>query len=140
MSITPTELRYVEGSVFIKEVNNQNIWNFKLGSRESMNVPIYIKTGFQQRVIQDSLNLNNDSFCRLAITSCQGKISSHKYPDSSILLNYDDGGYSQGYSQIKEAFRAFTKDDIFNHIYLMMISDIQLLELVMLVSNYTILI
>ena len=29
---TPTELRYVERSVFMKEVKNQNLWNFELGS------------------------------------------------------------------------------------------------------------
>ena len=27
LSKTPTELRYVERSVFMKEVNNQNVWN-----------------------------------------------------------------------------------------------------------------
>ena len=35
-----------------------------------------------------------------------------KHPDSAILLNYNDDDYSQGYSQIKEALRALTKDDI----------------------------
>ena len=35
-----------------------------------------------------------------------------KNPDAGILLNYDDDDYSQGYNQIKEAFRALTKDDI----------------------------
>ena len=40
---TPTELRYVERSVFMKQVNNQNLWNFELGSQENMNVPIWIK-------------------------------------------------------------------------------------------------
>ena len=30
---TPTELRYVERSVFLKEVNNQYVWNFELGSQ-----------------------------------------------------------------------------------------------------------
>ena len=35
-----------------------------------------------------------------------------KNPDSAILLNYDDDDYSQGYGQIKEAFRAPTNDDI----------------------------
>ena len=35
-----------------------------------------------------------------------------KYPDSAILLNYDDDDYSQGYGQTKEAFRALTRDDI----------------------------
>ena len=40
LSKTPTELRYVERYVFMKQVNNQNTWNFELGSQESMNVPI----------------------------------------------------------------------------------------------------
>ena len=40
-------------------------------------------------------------------------IGTERYPDSSILLNYDnDDEYSQGYGQIKEAFKALTKDDI----------------------------
>ena len=37
---TPTELRYAERSVFMKEVDNENLWNFELGSQENMNVPI----------------------------------------------------------------------------------------------------
>ena len=53
LSKTPTELRYVERSVFMKEVNNQNLWNFELGSHENMNVPIWIIIGFQQRDRQD---------------------------------------------------------------------------------------
>ena len=44
------------------------------------------------------------------MTSAQCVIGSDKYPHSAILLNYD---YIQGYGQIKEAFRALTKDDIF---------------------------
>ena len=35
-----------------------------------------------------------------------------KYPDSGVLLNYNDDDYSQGYEQIKEAFKALTKDNI----------------------------
>ena len=46
------------------------------------------------------------------MTSCQGKIGTENYPDSDILLNYDDDDYSQGYGQIKEAFKALTKDDV----------------------------
>ena len=68
---TPTELRYVERSVFMKEVNNQNLWNFELGSQESMKVPIWIIVGFQQRDRQDSQNLNKDTFCRLPVVSAQ---------------------------------------------------------------------
>ena len=59
----PTELRYVERSVFMKEVNNQNPWNFDLGSQENMDVPIWIVIGFQQQDRQHSQNLNNDTFC-----------------------------------------------------------------------------
>ena len=107
-----TELRYVQRSVFMKQVNNQNIWNFELGSQENMNVPIWIIIGFQQQDRQDSQNLNNDTFCRLPIVNAQCIIGTEKYPDASILLNYDDDDYSQGYHQIKEAFRALTKDNI----------------------------
>ena len=35
-----------------------------------------------------------------------------KYPDSGILLNYNDDDYSQAYGQIKEAFKALTKDNL----------------------------
>ena len=112
LSKTPTELRYVERSVFMKQVNNQNVWNFELGSQENMNVPIWIIIGFQQQDRQDSQNLNNDTFCRLPIVSAQCIIGTEKYPDAAILLNYDDDDYSQGYHQIKEAFRALTKDNI----------------------------
>ena len=103
---TPTELRYVERPVFMKEVINQNLWNFELGSQENMNVPIWIIIGFQQQDRQDSQNLNNDTFCRLPVVSAQCVIGTEKYPDAAILLNYDDDDYSQGYHQIKEAFRA----------------------------------
>ena len=40
LSKITTELRLVERSVFMEEVNNQNLWNFKLGSQKNMNVPI----------------------------------------------------------------------------------------------------
>ena len=62
LSKTPTEMRYVERSVFMKEVNIQNVWNFELGSHENMNVPIWIIIGFQQRHRQDSQTLKNDAF------------------------------------------------------------------------------
>ena len=35
-----------------------------------------------------------------------------KYPDSPILLNYDDDAFIQGHRQIKGAFKACKKDDI----------------------------
>ena len=96
----------------MKEVNIQNLRDFELGSQENMNVPIWILIVFQQQDRQDSQNLNNDTFCRLPVASAQCVIGTEKYPDAGILLNFDDDDYSQGYSQIKEAFKALTKDDI----------------------------
>ena len=45
----PTKLRYVERSVFMKEVNTHNLWSFELGTQEGVIVPIWIIVGFQQR-------------------------------------------------------------------------------------------
>ena len=77
-----------------------------------MNKPIWYFIGFQQKDRQYSQNLTNDTFSRLPVVSAQCIIGTENYPDAGILLNYDDDDYSQGYSQIKEAFRALTKDDI----------------------------
>ena len=109
---TPTELRYVERSVFMKEVKNQNVWNFELGSPETINVPIWIIICFQHQDRQDSQNLNNDTFCRLPVVRDHCIIGTEKNPDAGILLNYNGDDYSQGYHQNEEAFRALTKDDI----------------------------
>ena len=49
MDNIPTELRYVERSVFMKEVKTQNSWTFELGTHQNMNIPIWIRVGFQQR-------------------------------------------------------------------------------------------
>ena len=107
----PTERRYVERSVFMKEVNTQNLWTFELGTKEGVNVPIWIIVGFQQSDRQHGQNLNNDSFYRPVI-SAQCISGTEKYPDSSILLNYNDDDYSEGYAQMKEVFRALSKVDI----------------------------
>ena len=78
LSKTPTELRYVERSFFMKEVNNQNVWNFELGSQENMNVRIWIIIGFQQQNRQDSQNLKSDTICRLPVVSAQCIIGTEK--------------------------------------------------------------
>ena len=51
-------------------------------------------------------------FVRLPVISAQVVIGTDRYRDTAILLNYNDDVYSQGYDQIKEAFRALTKDNI----------------------------
>ena len=109
---SPTLIHYPERSVFMKEVNTQNLWNFELGTQEGINVPIWIFVAFQQSDRQNSQNENNVTFYRPLVTSAQCIIGTEKYPDSGILLNYNDDDYSQGYGQIKEAFKALTKDDL----------------------------
>ena len=109
---TPTQLNYIERSVFMKEVNTQNLWTFELGTQEGINIPIWIFVAFQQNDRQNDQNLNNDTFYRPLVTSAQCIIGTEKYPDNSILLNYNDDNYCQGYGQIKEAFKALTKDNL----------------------------
>ena len=48
----------------------------------------------------------------MPVTSCQCIIGTEKYPDSAVLLNFKDDDYSRGDAQIKEVFRALTKDSI----------------------------
>ena len=109
---SPTQIQYPERSVFMKEVNTQNFWTFELGTQEGINIPTWIFVAFQQNDRQHDQNLNSDTFARLPIMSAQVIIGTERYPDSAILLNYEDDDYSQGYGQIKEAFKALTKDDI----------------------------
>ena len=96
----------------MKEVNTQNFWTFELGVQENINVPIWIFVAFQQMDRLNDQNLNNDTFYRMPVTSVQCIIGTEKDPDSAILMNFDDDDYSQGYGQIKQAFKALTKDDI----------------------------
>ena len=89
----PTELQYVEISVFMKEVNTQNLWNFELGTQEGLNVPIWIIIGFQQHDRQNSQNENIDTFYRPPVTSAQCIIGTEKYPDSGISLVFHNKKY-----------------------------------------------
>ena len=104
-------LHYPERSVFKKEVNIQTLWTFELGTQEGINVHIWIFVAFQQNDRQNDQNLNKDTFYRPLVTSAQCIIGTEKYPYSEILLNYNGDDYSQGYGQIKEAFKALTKDN-----------------------------
>ena len=58
----PTELRYEERFVFMKEVTTQNLWSFELGTQEGINVLILIIVGFQQKDRQHDQKLKNDAF------------------------------------------------------------------------------
>ena len=109
---TPTEIEYLERSVFMQDVNTQDLWTFELGTQEVINIAIWNFVVFQQNDRQHDQNLNNDTFIRLPVISAQVVIGTERYPDSRILLNYDDDDYSQGYGLIKEGFKALTKDNI----------------------------
>ena len=39
---TPTELRYIDQSVFMRVIRNQHPWMFELSSQESVKTPIWI--------------------------------------------------------------------------------------------------
>ena len=84
---TPTLLHCPERSVFMKEVNTQNLWTFELETQEGINVPIWIFVAFQQNDRQNNQNLNNDTFYSPLVTSAQCIIGTENYPDSGILLN-----------------------------------------------------
>ena len=84
-------------------------------TQEGINIPIWIFVIFKQSDKQHDQNLSNDTFCRLPDTSAQCIIGTELYPDSAIFSNYDDEDCFQGYGQIKEAFRALTKDDTLQH-------------------------
>ena len=109
---TPTQIQYPEKSIFTKEVNTQIFRTFELGTQEGINIPTWVFVAFQQNDRQHDQNLDNDTFVRLPVISAQVVIGTERYPDSGILLNYDDDDYSQGYGQLKEAFKALTKDGI----------------------------
>ena len=96
----------------MKEVNTQNFWVSDLGTQEGINIPTWVFVVFQQNDRQHDQILNKDTFVRLPLISAQVVIGTEQYPDTAILLNYDDDDYSQGYGRIKEAFKVLTKDDI----------------------------
>ena len=88
----------------MKEVKTQNLLTFELANQECVSIPVWVFVAYQQRYRQDSQNLNNDTFYRPLVSSAQCIIGTEKYPDSGILLNYNDDDYSQRYAQTKKLF------------------------------------
>ena len=83
----------------MKELKNQILWKFELGSQENMKVPTWIIVGIRQKDKADTQNLNNDTFFRLPFTSAQSIIGTIN-PETGIMLNFDDDDFSHGYGQI----------------------------------------
>ena len=90
---TPTQIQYPERSVFMKEVNTHIFWTFELGTQEGINIPTWVFVAFQQNDRQHDQNLNNDTFIRLPVISAQVVIGTERYPDSAILLKFEDDDY-----------------------------------------------
>ena len=93
--MTPTQLHYPERSVSMKEVITRIFWSFESSTQEGINVLIWIYVVFQQSDRQHDQNLKNDTFYRMPVTSAQNVFGTEKCPDSAILINYVDDGYSQ---------------------------------------------
>ena len=86
LSKTPTELQYLQRSVFMKEVNTQNLWTFQLGKQERRNNRNWIFDGFDQRDGQGSQYFSNDTFHRPPVTSTQTLIGTEKYPTLIVVF------------------------------------------------------
>ena len=111
LSKTPTEIRYIEPSVFMKEVKNQNLWEFETTNPENISVSVLAIVGFQQGDRQDSQSLRIDIFCSTSC-KCSGIYVTEICLDVSILINHDDDECSQGSGQFKNTFTALTKNEI----------------------------
>ena len=77
-----TELHYPERPVVIEEVNIQYFSTLELGTQEGVNIPVWIFTVFRKSDREHYQNLNNDTFCRVPVTSAQVVIGTEKYLDS----------------------------------------------------------
>ena len=106
----PANLHYPEK--FTKKVKTQIFWTFELGTQEGVNILVWIYVVFQKSDRQHDQKLNSETSYWIPATSAQIVIGTENYRDDSFLLNYNKHHYSRGYGQIKEAFRALTKDNI----------------------------
>ena len=96
----PTELYYIERTVYRKDVNTNNNRTFELGNSGESS-PMYVVVGFQARNKIDSQTHNNAVFDRLPISNAVCKIGSEKYPVDEIECNYDRGMYDQANHEIE---------------------------------------
>ena len=118
LSKTPTELRYIERSLFMKGIKNQYSWKFELESQEGKTVPIWITVGLQHGYGHNSHNLNKNSFCRLPVTRAHSVIETEKHRDESISIKCYDDFYSWRYGQKKKLLDFYQKLTSFNQTYL----------------------
>ena len=112
---SPTNLHYPERSVFMKEVNTQKFWTFELGTQEGINIPIWFFVIFQQSDTQHDHDLNNVTFVRLPVISARIVIGTERYPDTVILLNYNDDEIVKVMDKQKKFLKLLQKTIYSNH-------------------------
>ena len=104
----PTELYYIERTVFRKDVNTNNNWTFELGmSGES--TPTWVCVAFQARNKVNSQTHDNSTFDQLPVSSAVCRIGSENYPDNGIVCDYDRNNYYEAYNEIESFFRNHTE-------------------------------
>ena len=107
----PTELYYIERTVFRKDVNTNNNWTFELGmSGES--TPTWVCVAFQARNKVNSQTHDNSTFDQLPVSSAVCRIGSENYPDNGIVCDYDRNNYYEAYNEIESFFRNHTETNI----------------------------
>ena len=109
----PTELYYIERTVFRKDVNTNNNWTFELGN-SGESTPTYVIVGFQARNKIDSQTHNNSTFDRLSVSNAVCKIGSEKYPDDGIECDYDRDKYDQAYYEIENFYNLHSESNLLN--------------------------
>ena len=106
----PTELRFLERSVFRKNVDTNNNWTFELGQSENLN-PVYIIVGFMQQNKLNSQVHNNSVFDTLPIIQAQCKIGSENFPENGIMCDYSRYNYCDAYYEVEKFFTYQTETD-----------------------------
>ena len=86
----------------MKNVINRKTWTLELGSEQGISVVIFFVFGFVQRDRQNSQNANAENFCRLPVTRAQCLIGIGTYPDTGILITYDDKDFFQDMVVLKK--------------------------------------
>ena len=94
VSKTPTELSYINGSSFMKDLNTEYIWTFEPAVGDGIDIPIYVIAGFMQRDHLNRQHQNIDVFYRRSVVKAQSIFGSEKFPDAGINGNYAFDNYS----------------------------------------------
>ena len=110
----PTELHYIEGVVFRKDVNTNKNWTFELGISNNESCPIFVIVGFQARKKIDSQIHNNATFDKLPVSNAVCEIGSEKYPDDGMECDYDRDKYDQAYCEIENIYHLKSEINLLN--------------------------